>query len=105
MADLRPHEIALLLIMYDRGIIGMPGYTSIERVRSKVKWQQIQAAYGIKNSLESVARHLVKRKLLSDDGKSLAVLYLDRLGTYFVTEYLAVNPRAFSDLEAKLNKK
>ena len=105
MRDLEPHEIAFLLMMYNRGVIGKPNYIGIEKVASKVKWQQIQAAYGTRDSLDKVARRLVKKMLLSDDGKSMAVLYLDKYGALFVEEYLKVNPTALSDLESKLDQK
>jgi len=105
LADLEPHEIALLLMMYDRGIIGKSNYIAIEKVASKVKWQQIQGAFGIKDSLDKVARRLVKKLYLSDDGKSMAVLYLDKYGALYVEQYLKDNPAAISDLEAKLDRK
>lgn len=105
MSDLEPHEIAVLLLMYDRGIIGKAGYTSLEMVRSKVKWQYIQSAFGIKGSFDRTARKLVKRMYLSDDGKSMAVLYLDKLGVLYVKGYLQQHPTALTDLEAKLNEK
>jgi hypothetical protein len=105
MGDLEPYEIALLLLMHDRGIIGQPNYVSIQKVASKVKWQQVQSAYGIKDGLEKVARRLVKMKLLSDAGKSMEVLYVDQFGTLFVEGYLRTNPTAMADLEAKLNEK
>lgn len=104
MADLEPYEIAVLLLMYDRGIIGKPGYTSIQIVRSKVRWQDIQSAFGIKHSFDKVARRLVKKMYLSDDGKSMAVLYLDKLGALYVKGYLQQYPTALKDLEAKLDK-
>lgn len=102
MPDLKPYEIAVLLEMYNEGIIGRRGYTSIQKVRSKVRWQQIASAYNIKDSFDNVARYLVRRKLLSDDGKSLAVLYLDKLGVDFIIAYLMQNPNAFKDLEDKI---
>ena len=63
------------------------------------------AAYKVKGSFESIARKLVKKKLLSDDGKSMEVLYLDKLGVDFIVEYLNRNPGAMRDLEEKLRKK
>ncbi|GEM_PF-1150201 len=105
MPELKPYEIALLLQMYNEGIIGKRGYTSIHKVRSKTRWQQIASAYNIKDSFDNVARYLVKRKLLSDDGKSLAVLYLDKLGVDFVLAYLKQNPSAFKDLEDKIRER
>lgn len=102
---LKPYEVAVLLQMYNERIIGKRGYTGLQKVRSKIKWQQIASAYGIKESFDSVARRLVKRKLLSDDGKSLAVLYLDKLGVDYVTAYVQQYPNAMKDLEEMLSKK
>lgn len=90
-------------MMYDEQIIGKAGYKSTQLVRSKIKWQRIASAYHAGGSFESVARKLVKTKLLSDDGKSLAVLYLDKLGVDFVTRYLELNPGSMKDLEFKMN--
>lgn len=95
---LQPYEIAILLQMYDEKIIGHAGYTSLQKVRSKVKWQKIASHYKVKESFDTIARRLVKRKLLSDDGKSLAVLFLDKLGVSFVVGYLKENPDAMKDL-------
>lgn len=100
--SLQDYEIAILLKMYDERIIGKSGYTSIQKVRSKIHWQKIATAYKIKKSFDDVTRRLVKRKLLSDDGKSMAVLYLDKFGVDFVIAYLDQNRNAFSDLESKL---
>lgn len=102
---LKNYEIAVLLQMYNERIIGKKGYTSLQNVRSKIKWQQITSVYGIKDSFDSVVRRLIKRKLLSDDGKSLAVLYLDKLGVDFVVAYLQENLNAMKELEDILNKK
>jgi hypothetical protein len=92
-------------MMFNRGIIGKPNYIGIEKVASKVKWQQIQSAFGTKDSLDKVARKLVKRMLLSDDGKSMAVLYVDKYGAMFIEQYLKIHPTAVTDLEAKLAEK
>ena len=100
---LKPHEIAILLQMYNERIIGPSGYTSIQTVRSKINWKRISSYYRIKESFESLARKLVKRKLLSDDGKSMAVLFLDKLGVSFVVGYNKENPNAFKQLELILS--
>ena len=89
--------------MYDEIIIGKKGYRSLERVRSKINWRGISSAYRVRKSFDSITRKLVNRKLLSDDGKSMAVLYLDKLGVDFVVSYLDENPNAFSDLESKIS--
>ncbi len=103
--ELEKYQIAVILKMYDEQIIGKAGYMAIQDVRSKIKWQQMVSAYKIKDNFESVARGLVKRKLLSDDGKSMAVLYLDKLGVDFVRGYLENFPNAMKELEALLTKK
>jgi len=90
--------------MYDEGIIAKKGYTGLEKVRSKINWMGLSSAYRVRKSFDSITRKLVKRKLLSDDGKSMAVLYLDKLGVDFVMGYLEMNPNAFSDLEWKLSQ-
>ncbi|MGH2613227.1 MAG: hypothetical protein ACRDFB_09315 [Rhabdochlamydiaceae bacterium] len=79
-------------------MIGHRGYTSLQTVRSKVKWQKIAAYYKVKESFDTLTRRLVKRRLLSDDGKSLAVLFLDKLGVDFVVGYIKENPDAMKDL-------
>ena len=97
---LKPYEIAILLQMYNERIIGPSGYTSIQTVRSKINWKRISSYYRVKDSFESIARKLVKRKLLFDDGKSMAVLLLAKLGVSFVVGYVKENPDAFKDLES-----
>ncbi len=100
---LEPYEIAILLQMYNERIIGPSGYTSIQTVRSKINWKRISAYYRVKESFESIARKLVKKKLLFDDGKSMAVLLLAKLGVSFVVGYNKVNPNAFKELESILS--
>ena len=77
----------------------------MQTVRSKINWKRISAHYRTKDSFESIARKLVKRKLLSDDGKSMQVLFLDKLGVSFVVGYSAENPKAFEELESISSKK
>ena len=100
---LKPYETAILLQMYDERIIGPSGYASIQTVRGKINWKRISSHYRVKGSFESIARGLVKRKLLFDDGKSMAVLLLAKLGVSFVVGYLKENPDAFKDLEEIIN--
>lgn len=85
--------------MYNERIIDMSGYTSIQIVRGKINWKRISSYYRIRDSFESIARKLVKRKLLSDDGKSMAVLFLDKLCVSFVVGYNKENPDAFKELD------
>jgi len=101
---LKDYEIAILLKMFDEGIIGKSGYISLQKVRSKIIWTKIASVYKTKKSFDSIARKLVKKKLLSDDGKSMAVLYLDKLGVDFVVGYLDENKNAFRDLESRLSQ-
>ncbi len=84
--------------MYDERIIGPGGYTSTQAVRSKINWKRISVHYRIKNSFYSTSRRLVKKRLLSDDGKSMAVLFLDKLGVSFVVGYAKENPNAIKEL-------
>lgn len=102
---LKPYEIAILLQMYDGRIIGPSGYTSLQTVRSKINWKKITSFYRVNESFETVARRLVKKRLLSDDGKSMQVLFLDKLGVDFVVGYLDENPNSFTDLEDILTGK
>lgn len=104
MGDLKPYEIALLIQMYNERIIGKKGYTSLQKVRKIVKWDKIAKAYKFNDSFDNVARPLVKRKLLSDDGKSMEVLYLDKLGVDFVVGYLEVNPNAMKTVQEMLRE-
>ncbi|MFY3740458.1 MAG: hypothetical protein HMLIMOIP_000896 [Candidatus Nitrosomirales archaeon] len=90
--------------MYDEHLIGKAGYKAIQHVRSKIKWDDVASAFKVKDSFDKVARKLVKRMLLSDDGKSMQVLYLDKLGVDFVVAYIGQNPNVFKDLEEKLNR-
>ena len=103
--SLKPYEIAVLLQMYDERIIGPSGYTSLQTVRSKINWKKLSSNYRVKESFDTVARRLVKKRLLSDDGKSMKVLFLDKLGVDFVLGYLDENPNSFKDLEDILRGK
>lgn len=98
-STLKDYEIAVILRMYDEGLIG-GGYRSLEAVRKEIRWKDIERKYKVKGGFEEVARRLIKRKLLSDDGKSMAVVSLDRLGVAFARAYLKTNPRAMDDLDA-----
>ena len=102
---LENYEIAILLKMYDERIIGNVGYKAIQNVRNNINWKGIVSAYNIKKKFETITRRLVTKKLLSDDGKSMKVLYLDKLGVSFVVGYLKQNSNAFTDLEEKMRIK
>ncbi len=86
------YEIAVVLQAYNKGIIGMPNYVSVEKFSKMINWKKIAVAYKVKKGFKSIAQRLVKQRFLSDDGKSMAVLYLDKLGVAYVigmieTEY------------------
>lgn len=104
MSELEEYEIAVLLQMYDKWIVGKENYISIEKTSSKIKWQEIARAYRVKKKFKSIAHGLVNKLLLSDDGKSLQVLYLDKLGVDYVEMWLKLHPNAMKDLENKLKK-
>lgn len=104
MSDLEEYEIAILLQMYDKWIVGKENYTSIEKVSSKIKWQDIARAYRVKKKFKSVAHGLVNKLLLSDDGKSMDVLYLDKLGVDFVEMWLKSNPTSIKDLQGRIRR-
>lgn len=104
MSDLEEYEIVILLQMYDKWIVGKENYVSIEKTSSKIKWQQIAGVYRVKKKFKSVVQGLVNKLLLSDDGKSMEVLYLDKLGVDFVEMWLKLHPNAMKDLENKLKK-
>lgn len=98
--DLKPYEIAILLQIYNERIIGPSGYANIKTVRSKINWRKISSYYGVREGFDSVARRLAKRRLLSDDGKSMEVLFLAKLGVSFVVGYVKENPNPPGDLES-----
>jgi len=102
---LENYEIAILVKMYDEQVIGKAGYKSIQTVRSKINWTGISSAYKVRKRFETIARRLVARRLLSDDGKSMKVLYLDKLGVGFVMGFLKENQNALADLEDRINAK
>lgn len=99
---LRDYEIAVLLRMYDAQIIGKSGYKAVQQVRRNINWSGIARAYSVRKGFDAVARKLVARMLLSDDGKSMKVLYLDKLGATFVVGYMKQNPDALAELDAKM---
>lgn len=96
--SLEPYEIAILLQMYNEQIIGHRGYTSLQIVRSKINWKKIASYYRVTKSFDTITRRLVKRGFLDDDGKSLAVLFLNKLGVDFVVGYLQDFPNTQKDL-------
>jgi len=96
------YEIAIILQAYNKGIIGMPCYVAIEKFSKMINWRKISSAYRIKKGFRSVAQKLVKRKLLSDDGKSMAVLYLDKLGVSYITGIIENDQKHVSEILSKI---
>jgi len=96
------YEIAVILQAYNKGIIGMRNYVALEKFSKMVNWKKISSIYKIKKGFKSVAQKLVKRKLLSDDGKSMAVLYLDKLGVSYVIGLNESDPELISKILSKI---
>ena len=96
------YEIAVILHAYSKGIIGMPKYVAVEKFARMINWQKISSAYRVKKGFKSVAQKLVKRKLLSDDGKSMTVLYLDSLGVAYVVGMIENESEKISEISSKI---
>ena len=85
------YEIAVIYHMYDKGLIGERNYTGIQNIVNRIKWSKIASKYKVKKRFVSVAQKLVKYKLLSDDGKSMQVLYVTKFGAGYIIEYMKRN--------------
>ena len=96
------YEIAILLQAYNKGIIGMQNYVAIEKFSKMINWKKISSAYRIKKGFKSVAQKLVKRKLLSDDGKSMAVLFLDKIGALYIVGLIENEPKIIEKISTKI---
>ena len=96
------YEIAILLQAYNKGIIGMRNYVAIEKFSKMINWKKISSAYRIKKGFKSVAQKLVKRKLLSDDGKSMAVLFLDKIGALYIVGLIENESELISKISSKI---
>ena len=96
------YEIAVLLQAYNKGIIGMRNYVAIEKFSKMINWKKISSTYRIKKGFKSVTQKLVKHKLLSDDGKSMAVLYLDKLGVSYVVGMIENELEHISKISSKI---
>ena len=96
------YEIAILLQAYNKGIIGMRNYVAIEKFSKMINWKKISSVYRIKKRFKSVVQKLVKHKLLSDDGKSMAVLYLDKLGVSYVVGMIEHESKHISKILSKI---
>lgn len=99
---MKNYEIAIILQAYNKGIIGMKNYVPLEKFAKMTNWKKISTAYKIKKRFKSVAQRLVKRKLLSDDGKSMAVLYLDKLGVAYIIGMIQNESEKISDISSKI---
>ena len=86
-------ETAILLRMYQCGLVA-GRYRSIQDVRRSIGWIKMASHYHVKKKFGALARSLVKKGMLTDDGKSMKVLSLTMRGTLHVKKYMAVNPRA-----------
>ena len=96
------YEVAIILQAYNKGIIGMKKYVSVEKFAKMTDWKKISSTYKVKKRFKSVAQKLVKRKLLSDDGKSMSVLCLDKLGIAYITGMIKNESERISDISSKL---
>lgn len=96
------YEIAILLQAYNKGIIGMRNYVAIEKFSKMVNWTKISSAYRIKKGFKSVSQKLVKRKLLSDDGKSMAVLFLDKFGVSYIVGMIETEPKTIEKISSEI---
>lgn len=96
------YEIAIILQAYNKGIIGMQNYVAIEKFSKMINWQKISSAYRIKKKLKSVVQKLVKHKLLSDDGKSMTVLYLDKIGVEYIIGMNENEPKRISKILSEI---
>lgn len=76
---LKPYEEEILIRMLEKEIIGM-NYTSIEKVASKIKWNDIANRFKIKKSFSSIIRGLINKQLITDHGKSGRVASLTKTG-------------------------
>jgi hypothetical protein len=77
------YENEVLKRMYDKEIIGM-NYFAVEKVAGIVKWDEIARNYRVKKSFNKVVRHLRNKGLVTDHGKSGAVVSLTQIGVLYV---------------------
>lgn len=96
------YEIAIVLQAYNKGIVGMAHYVSIEKFSKMINWRKISSEYRVKKGFKSVSQKLVKRKLLSDDGKSMAVLFVQKLGVSYILSLIENDSDHISKILAKI---
>ncbi len=80
----------------------MKKYVSIEKFAKMINWKKISSEFRVKKGFKSVAQKLVKRNLLSDDGKSMAVLYLDKLGVAYIVGMIESESEKISGISGKI---
>jgi hypothetical protein len=80
---LHDYEEEILRRMYDTQIIGMD-YVSVQKVRSKIHWIDLQSKYNIRKSFHSIMRRLEAKGYVDDHGKSGAVYSLSQDGVHYV---------------------
>lgn len=80
---LEAYEEEVLSSMYDKRIIAM-GYTSIQKIASKIGWSDIAKKHKVKKSFERTIRHLASRGYVDLHGKSGNVASLSKLGVAYV---------------------
>ena len=88
---LEPYEEEVLVRMYDKELI-MMRYTSIQRIRGMIRWDEIAQKYGVKRSLNKVFRHLFNTGYVSDHGKSGDVASLTKIGVEYVLQRTSRQP-------------
>jgi hypothetical protein len=81
---LKDYEEAVLLSLYDKGIIGEKGYCSIQRAAAIIKWRDIAKTYAVKKSFLNVLCHLRSKGYVDFHGKSGDVVSLSRFGVAYV---------------------
>ena len=92
-------EMAILLRMYQRGLVGSR-YRSTQTVRRGIGRGKMALHCREKRKFKAIARSLVKKRMLCDAGKSAKVLSLSMVGNVHVKKYLEENPGALEELDA-----
>lgn len=96
-------EMAILLRMYQKGLVGNK-YRSMQDVRRSIGWVKIASHYRERKKFDAIARKLIKSGMLADAGKSAKVLSLSIAGLLRVREYLKANPDALDTLNQYVKK-
>ena len=96
-------ETAVLLRMCQNGLV-VGRYGSREDVRKNIAWVRMASCCRVKAKFGAPARRLVKKGLLTDDGKSMRVLSLAMAEVLRVKRCPAANPGAPDGLDSILEK-